>query len=227
MDGLERVSIFAKLGKQDLERLRKLATKETFARDTTIFFQDDRSDALYIVISGAVKVFRAADNGKEMVLNTLGPGEIFGELGLLDASPRSASVATLEATEVLCITSLELQTFVKERPEVLWKIVESLCERIRQLNIETLDLSFRDVPYRILRVVVQSAAKHGQVTSEGTLVSVGASHLASQVNCGVDQAHRVLKRLGERGLLKVEEGHLLIPDVKALARSLEYEEAQG
>jgi hypothetical protein len=47
------------------------------------------------------------------------------------------------------------------------------------------------------------------------------------VNCGVDQAHRVLKRLGERGLLKVEEGHLLIPDVKALARSLEYEEAQG
>jgi CRP/FNR family cyclic AMP-dependent transcriptional regulator len=225
MDGLEKVSIFAKLSKQHVENLRKLAKKEKFNKDTTIFFQDDRSDALYVVISGAVKVFQSADDGKERILNTLGPGEIFGELGLLDSSGRSASVATLEPTEVLTITNEDLRALVKASPEVLWRIVEALCERVRQLSTDTLDLSFRDVPYRILRVLITATSKHGQVTDAGTLVSIDAKTLAGAVNCGVDQAMRVLRRLGERGLVRVEERHVVVPDVPALTRALEYEES--
>lgn len=225
MDGLDKVSIFAKLSKQHVENLRKLAKKETFGKDTTIFFQDDRSDSLYIVVSGAVKVFQTADDGQERVLNTLGPGEIFGELGLLDASGRSASVGTLEPTEVVTITNDDLRALVKSSPEVLWKIVEALCERVRQLSTETLDLSFRDVPYRILRVLIQATNKHGQLTDAGTLVSIDAKTLAGAVNCGADQAMRVLKRLNDRGLLRVDEGHVIIPDVPALTRALEFEES--
>jgi CRP-like cAMP-binding protein len=225
MDGLDKVSIFAKLSKQHIENLRKLAKKEKFKKDTAIFFQDDRSDALYVVISGAVKVYQKADDGKERVLNTLGAGEIFGELGLLDASPRSASVSTLEPTEILTITNEDLRALVKASPEVLWRVVEALCERIRQLSTETLDLSFRDVPYRVLRVLITATAKHGQVTDSGTLVSIDAKTLASAVNCGVDQATRVLKRLSDRGLLRVEEGNVVVPDVSALTRALDYEES--
>jgi len=225
MDGLEKVSIFAKLSKQHVENLRKLAKKEKFGKDTTIFFQDDRSDSLYIVLSGAVKVFQTADDGQERVLNTLGPGELFGELGLLDASGRSASVGTLEPTEVITITNDDLRALVKSSPEVLWKIVEALCERVRQLSTATLDISFRDVPYRILRVIIQATAKHGQVTDAGTLVSIDAKTLAGSVNCGVDQAMRVLKKLGDRGLIRVEERHVIVPDVQALTRAIEYEES--
>jgi CRP/FNR family cyclic AMP-dependent transcriptional regulator len=225
MSALERVSIFSKVGKTHLERLDRLAKKERLDKDTTIFFQGDRSGALYVVVSGAVKVFQTADDGKERILNTLGAGGIFGELGLLDESPRSASVTTLEPTEVLEVTSKDLRALVKGEPEVLWKIVEALCERIRELSTETLDMSFRDVPYRLLRTLIQATRKHGQATSEGTRVSIDAKHLANQVNCSVDEAGRVLKRLAERKLLTVEEGQLLIPDAKALARALEYEDA--
>jgi CRP/FNR family cyclic AMP-dependent transcriptional regulator len=224
MNGLENVSIFAKIDKQHLEHLNKLAKKEKFKKDTNIFFQDDRSDALYVVISGAVKVYQTADDGKERVLNTLGKGEIFGELGLLDESARSAAVTTIEETEVLCVNRQDLRAFVKDNPEVLWKIVEALCERIRQLSTETLDLSFRDVPYRMLRVLIDTMKKVGQVTDVGTLVSVDADSLASRVNCGVDQARSVLKRFSDRGLLKIEEGHLIVPDQRALTRALEYED---
>ena len=225
MDGLEKVSIFAKLSKQHIENLRKLAKQEKIKKDTTIFYQDDRSDALYVVIAGAVKVFQTAEDGKERVLNTLGPGEIFGELGLLDASPRSASVTTLEDTEILSITNEDLRALTKSTPEVLWRIVEALCERVRQLSTETLDLSFRDVPYRILRVLISATSKHGQVTDAGTLVSIDAKTIAASVNCGVDQSMRVLKRLGDRGLIRVDEGHVIVPDVPALSRALEYEES--
>jgi CRP-like cAMP-binding protein len=225
MNGLEKVSIFAKLSKQHIDNLRKLAKKEKFKKDVGIFFQDDRSDALYVVVSGAVKVFQTADDGKERVLNTLGPGEIFGELGLLDASPRSASVTTLEPSEIMKITNEDLRALVKASPEVLWRIVEALCERVRQLSTETLDLSFRDVPYRILRVLITATAKHGQVTDAGTLVSIDAKTIAAAVNCGVDQSMRVLKRLSDRGLLRVDEGNVIVPDVPALSRALEYEES--
>lgn len=225
MDGLDKVSIFSKLSKQHVENLRKLAKKEKYKKDTTIFYQDDRSDALYVVLSGAVKVFQTADDGKERVLNTLGAGEIFGELGLLDASPRSASVATLEPTEVLTLTNEDLRALAKASPDVLWGVVEALCDRVRQLSTETLDLSFRDVPYRLLRVLITATEKLGQVTDAGTLVSVDAKTLAGSVNCGVDQASRVLKRLADRGLLRVDERHVVVPDVKALSRALEYEES--
>jgi CRP/FNR family transcriptional regulator, cyclic AMP receptor protein len=224
MPGLERVSIFAKLSKAHLERLGKLAKRETYAKDTAIFFQDDRSGALYVVISGALKVYQTSEDGRERVLNTLGPGEIFGELGLLDESPRSATVTTLEPTEVLAITSKDVRAVVKEEPEVLWKIVEALCERIRELTTEALDMSFRSVPYRVLRMLIQATTKHGQPTDAGTRVTIDAKHLASQVNCGVDQATSILGRFAERGLLLVMEGHLLVPDPKALTRALEYED---
>lgn len=224
MSGLERVSIFAKLSKPHLERLNKLAKRESFGKDTAIFFQDDRSGALYVVLSGAVKVYQTADDGKERVLNTLGPGEIFGELGLLDESPRSATVATLEPTEVLALTSKDIRALVKEEPEVLWKIVEALCDRIRELTTEALDVSFRSVPYRMLRMLIQATNKHGKLTLEGMQVMIDAKHLASQVNCGVDQATGILQRLADAGLLKIHRDHLLVPDPNALARALEYED---
>jgi CRP/FNR family cyclic AMP-dependent transcriptional regulator len=225
MSGLEKVSIFARVSKAHLERLSKLAKRETFAKDTAIFFQDDRSGALYIVLSGAVKVYQTADDGKERVINTLGPGEIFGELGLLDESPRSATVATLEPTEVLALTSKDVRAVVKEEPDVLWRIVEALCDRIRDLTTEALDMSFRSVPYRVLRMLIQATTKHGQAVDGGTRVTITAKHLASQVNCGVDQATGILQRLAERGLLKVYDGHLMVPDPGALTRALEYEDA--
>ena len=224
MSGLERVSIFAKVSKAQLDRLSKLAKRERFAKDTAIFFQDDRSGALYIVLSGAVKVHQAAEDGKDRIVNTLGPGGIFGELGLLDESPRSATVTTLEPTEVLALTSKDVRAVVKEEPDVLWKIVEALCERIRDLTTEALDMSFKSVPYRVLRMLITATSKHGQVTDAGTRVSIDAKHIASQINCGVDQATGILRRLAERGLLTVSDGFLLVPDPKALTRALEYED---
>ena len=170
-------------------------------------------------------MYQTSEDGRERVLNTLGPGEIFGELGLLDESPRSATVTTLEPTEVLAITSKDVRAVVKEEPEVLWKIVEALCERIRELTTEALDMSFRSVPYRVLRMLIQATTKHGQPTDAGTRVTIDAKHLASQVNCGVDQATSILGRFAERGLLLVMEGHLLVPDPKALTRALEYEDS--
>jgi CRP/FNR family cyclic AMP-dependent transcriptional regulator len=225
MSELERVSIFAKLPKAHLGRLERLAKRESFPRDTAIFFQDDRSGALYVILSGAVKVYQTADDGKERLMNTLGPGGIFGELGLLDESPRSATVATLEPTEVLTLTSKDFRALVKEEPEVLWKTVEALCERIRDLTTEALDMSFRSVAYRVLRMLIQAVTKAGQATGAGTRVSIGAKELASQVNCGVDQAAGILRRLTDQGLLEVHDGYLLIPDPKALSRALEYEDS--
>ena len=201
-------------------KLFQVEQSTLFKDGQTIFSEGDQGESMYVVKSGAVVL---KHNNK--LLETLKPGEIFGELGLLDASGRSASVTTLEPTEVLAIHNEDLRALAKASPEVLWKIVEALCERIRQLSTETLDLSFRDVPYRILRVLITATAKHGQLTDSGTIVNMDAKTLASAVNCGADQAARVLKRLAERGLLSVEERHLVVPDVPALTRALEYEES--
>src|SRR5262245_8972369 len=100
MKELSQVRIFQRAGARELEQLGAIAKRESFKPDTVVFFQGDRADKLYVILSGGVTVYQQADDGKQKTLGTLGPGEIFGELTLLDGRERSATVETTEQTEM-------------------------------------------------------------------------------------------------------------------------------
>src|SRR4029077_11718405 len=127
-----RVSIFSKLSQADIEELTKLRTARKYAPNTAVFFQGDPSDSLYILLKGSVKVVQASEDGREKILDILGPGEIFGELAMLDGHPRSATVTTCEPTELASISHKDFRDFVSTRSEILWKVLEALCERVRK-----------------------------------------------------------------------------------------------
>src|SRR6267143_1587891 len=99
-----RVSIFSKLRPSDIEQLAKIVTHKKYGADAAVFFQGDPSDSLYMLLTGSVKVTGASEEGVEKILDLLGPGEIFGELAMLDGYPRSATVTTCEPTEMASIS---------------------------------------------------------------------------------------------------------------------------
>ena len=99
----------------DLRDFAQHAVSRTFPENTVVVREGDRTDSLYIIVSGRVKIYVSDDKGKEVMLSESGPGEYFGEM-VLDEGPRSASVKTLEPTRFLVVSKEDFREFVKKSP---------------------------------------------------------------------------------------------------------------
>jgi len=221
-----RVSIFSKLSPSDIEQLGKIVTPKKYEADVAVFFQGEPSDSLYMLLKGSVKVTCASEEGAEKIVDILGPGEIFGELAMLDGHPRSATVTTCEPTEMASISRKDFRNFASSRPEILWKLMESLCERIRKTSGSMLEMSSKEVPYRLLSALHQLTEKHGQLAADGSCLvdmKVGAQDLAAMVGANREVVSRLLHKFEADGLIELGKNKkLIVPQPAALARALEY-----
>ena len=153
---LAGVSFFSDLAEDDLEQIAEHAVLESFMRGALVITEGDLADALYVVISGRVKVFLGSDDGKEVVLTILVPGECFGEIALLDEEPRSASVAAMEKTKLLVIRRDTFLELLQGNPILARSMISSLAYLVRRLTGSVQSLALMDVYRRIvetLRVV--------------------------------------------------------------------------
>jgi CRP/FNR family cyclic AMP-dependent transcriptional regulator len=221
---LARVSGFERLDKNELDQLEALTEKKRFPAATTIFFQDDPSDALYIVLSGAVKVFQTSEDGKDRILRILKRGNAFGELAMIEGKPRFVSVQTLEDTEVLRLARKDFVEFADKHTWVLWTLLSAFAERIRRKNEDVLDLAFRDVPYRLLHALSELVEQHGEAGPDGCRITtpLSAGDLASMIGSNSESVSRLLDRFETDGLLKRSGGNWVVPDPKVLSKTLEY-----
>jgi len=223
---LGKVSIFSKLSPSDIEELSRLAVVKDWAGETTIFFQGEPSDSLYLLLKGSVKVIETSKEGQAKILGILEQGEIFGELAMLDGQPRSATVTTCEPSETASLSHQEFRKFVATRPEVLWKVMAALCERVRKTSGDILEMSSHDVAHRLLAALTQLADKHGQIRSDGSCLitlKVSLRDLSAMVGANTQEVGRLLHRYQDDGLIELgKDGQLIVRDRRALARAVEY-----
>lgn len=218
------VPIFENVAKDDLTKLGQIAQRKDLPAKTVVFFEGDRADAFYIVLSGSLKVYQTTQDGREKVLNTMGPGEIFGELAMLDGKPRSASVETIDPSELIVMARNDFRELATATPSILWGVLEGLCERLRSLNDLQLDVAFQDTPYRIAKAVLKLADKHGEKSDDGWRVreSFGIRNLADMAATTPARVSRVLEKLEDDGLIRAGKDDLVVPDLAALKRAVEY-----
>ena len=163
---LASVRIFQHLGQDDLKKIQKIAKLKKVAASTVVFFEGNRADAFFIVLSGSLKVFQTAKDGRVKVLSTMGPGETFGELAMLDGHPRSASVETVAESELLVIARKDFRDLATATPGILWGVLESMCARLRAQNDSELEAAFQGTQYRVAKAIIKLADKHGKMTED-------------------------------------------------------------
>jgi CRP-like cAMP-binding protein len=221
---LARIVLFQNLAPAELARLELIASHETFAADTVIFFEGDTSDSMYGIVSGSVKVYRASDDGEERIVDILGAGEVFGEYALIDGQPRSAAVATLEPTVVLSISHRDFRGFLGGAPEVLWKVLESFTERMRRQTREMMDFLRQPLALRLVNVILKLAERHGKPAASGCTIplALSAASFAEMVATTEDRAARLLNGLETEGLILLGRNELTVVNMDALRRSREY-----
>src|SRR5215831_5288627 len=151
-------SIDELLDVSDLQDFAKHAVTRTFPKNTIVVTEGDKTDSLFIIVSGKVKIYVSDDNGKEIVLSESGPGEYFGEM-VLDEGPRSASVMTLEPTRFLVVPKADFEEFVKKSPEFALHLILKLIKRVRALTNDVKSLALMDVYGRVARMLLDLAVE--------------------------------------------------------------------
>jgi CRP/FNR family cyclic AMP-dependent transcriptional regulator len=151
---LANVSIFGMLDERELQVLLDLTTTRRLAAKESLFRKGDPGNRLYGVLSGRLKVMATAPDGKEMVFGVMGPGEVIGEIALVDSNPRSASVVALEPSELLTLHRRDLVPFLEQHPSVAIQLASVLARRLRRLSEKAEDTVFLALPARMAKTLV-------------------------------------------------------------------------
>jgi CRP/FNR family cyclic AMP-dependent transcriptional regulator len=208
MQMLKNIPLFADLDDAEMDFLSHRAVTRKFARKTILITEGDCSDSLYCILSGRVKVFLNDTGGKEVILNVQGPGEYFGELALLDARPRSASVMALENCRLSVISKADFEDFLAKHESAQKKIMLGLVKRLRALTENVRTLALLDVYGRVARVLLQLARPVGDVLVIKD--ELRQQDIANRIGSSREMVSRVLKDLREGGYIEVDENHHIV-----------------
>jgi len=206
---LRNVPLFSELSDKDLDDISKLAATRTYPKNTIIISEGDDSDSLYAVLSGKVKVYLSDDEGREIIINILSDGEYFGELALLDDSPRSASVMTLEETKLAVISKAAFEESLSKNPAMALHIIRELSSRLRSLTRNVKSLALMDVYGRVARTLLDMAEPTGNDKLE-IRQKLTQRDIASMVGASREMVSRILKDLSTGGYITIQNKTITI-----------------
>src|SRR3990170_8812476 len=151
---LRTVPIFSELTDGDITSLAKLSSRRRFPKDTVVFFENEEGDSVFMILEGRIKVTILGDDGREIILSMLGPGDFFGEMALLDNEPRSATAIAVEESELLSLHRTDFQTVIGDNPAISSALIKVLTARLRRANHQISTLALLDVYGRVARVIL-------------------------------------------------------------------------
>ncbi|MGH3768521.1 MAG: Crp/Fnr family transcriptional regulator [Pseudonocardiaceae bacterium] len=215
---LAGIPLFQVLGVEGISAAARAGLCRVYAPGQIICHQGDLGEHLYAVLEGLVKVVFTSERGDEMVLNIMGPEETFGELALLDGSPRSASVIALKPTSVFVLPRVQLLELMSRNPGLVDEFLKLIGKLVRKLTEQAGDLAFLDLGGRLAKVLLQLSERndhgHGIVLDRG----LTQSDLAGMVGATRPAVNRTLKSFVARGLISVDGRTIVLHDLEALRK---------
>jgi CRP/FNR family cyclic AMP-dependent transcriptional regulator len=222
-DALAGVPLFAGLDSDGLSNLVKGMRVRRFRRGETVFHVGDPGDALFVVMSGSIKITLPADTGDEAILATLRPGDFFGELALLDGAPRSATAVAIEPTETYILARDRFRELIATEPVMREALLATLAAEVRRLTHHVEELHFLDITGRLASRLTRLAAEAGATRlADGTIRLAGPltqGDLAAMIGCTRQSVNKLLGLVTDDGLIRMERDRILIVDLDGLFRA--------
>lgn len=204
---LSTVTLFDDLLAKDREELSAMMRRKVFSKNQLIISQGDNTRSLFVILSGRLKVFVNDELGNQTVFAFLQQGDYCGELSLLDAEPRSASIITLEKTEVLELSHRQFDGFVRKHPDACFAIFKSLTAMIREMDKLIATLNSKGIYGRLVHVLYKEAYEEN-----GMLMTPRLTHqdLAEMIGASREMVTRVLNELRNKGYITIRNKHIYI-----------------
>jgi CRP/FNR family cyclic AMP-dependent transcriptional regulator len=215
---LARTPIFQSLQPQDIDAIAARAITRRVARNQVILRRGDPNSGMLVIMTGRVRISVVSEDGKEVTLTVLGPGEVVGEMSLLDGGPCSADVTAQEDCTLLVIERGQFLALLRSNSELCLRLLSFLTRRLRRANAALEDMALLDVPTRLGRLLTRLAADYGVPVQSGTRIEVRLSQkdLSSLVGASREKVNRQIRLWEEAGVLAKDSGRMVITDVQAL-----------
>ncbi|MBI2831545.1 MAG: Crp/Fnr family transcriptional regulator [Chloroflexi bacterium] len=208
---LSSTPYFSVLSLDGLDSLRKSIFEKKFNRGETILYEDEDAEALYFVTSGAVKIFKTSGEGKEQILAIVRPGESFNDVPVFDGRPNPASAQAMGLVTVYGIRKENLETILREYPQVARNVIQVLAGRVRQLVELVEDLSFRHVIGRVAKILLENSGDRDTPVPRLT-----QQEMAAMAGTAREVVSRSIRALEEEGLIRLDRHRIVIKDREAL-----------
>jgi CRP/FNR family cyclic AMP-dependent transcriptional regulator len=217
---LAAIPFFGGLDPDALERLAASMRSRRFRRGEVIFHIGDPGDALFVIVSGEVKISLPSETGDEAILATLRPGDVFGELALLDGAPRSASASALMPTETVILPRDRFRELIATETGVRDALLASIAGELRRLTTHVEELHFLDITGRLAARLVRLAQESGTPLADGSLrlrTNLTQADLAAMVGCTRQSVNKLLGQFTDDGLLRLERDGIVVMDLEGLS----------
>lgn len=205
---VQSTPIFPRLSQTNLDLMAACGVVRKYPKNSVLVSEGELSDSLYIILDGKVKVYVSDEQGKEVLLNILSPGAYFGELSLIDDRPRSASVMTVEKSQIAVVSKIDFQHCLAAHPEIAFELISALVKRVRALTDSVKNLALLDVYGRVARTLISLAAKH----DDKLVIKQRLTHqeIASMVGASREMVSRIMKDLIIGGYIEVKDKQIII-----------------
>jgi CRP-like cAMP-binding protein len=204
--------IFGILGPDLLEQLRAHARVRTVEKGATIFAKGDRGSSLFAILEGQVKVISFSAQGKYAVLNVLSPGDIFGEIALLDGGERTADVVAISDCKLIVIERRDFLPLVHSSPDISQKLIEVLCARLRNTSRQVEEVMFLDLSAKLAKTLLRLRENMG-----GPRISLTQSEIAQMIGASRESTNKQLRDWENLKLIHLERGEIVLMDIASLA----------
>ena len=201
--------LFCELTPSMLERISAYVKRRSVAKGSTIFEKGDAGVGLIGVVSGSVKISVTSADGRDIVLNIIRPGEVFGEIALLDGRARTANAAAMSDCELIVIERREFLPFLRSEPDVTLKLMEILCSRLRKTSEQVQDVTFLNLSTRLAKTLLRLTANAGPSKSAGK-VAITQRELSQIVGRSRESTNKQLRAWAKRGWIRLERGSVTV-----------------
>lgn len=204
--------LFQAMQPEELNEILSLALERRFKRGQTIFQKDDSGSSMMAVLRGLVRISVVSAEGKEITLNVIRPGEVFGEIALLDGQPRSADATAAEETALLVVERRQFLPFLSRNQDLTLRLLAVLCQRLRQTSMALEQIALFDLPARLARVLLKLGTDYGRATPNGIRIDLKLSQrdLSNLVAASRESVNKQLGAWREEGVLSLDEGYIVL-----------------
>jgi CRP/FNR family transcriptional regulator, cyclic AMP receptor protein len=218
---LERTQLFRGLGAATIQQVSALSIRRSYSRGAVLFAHGDPGDALYGVITGKVRISASSSDGREVFLNIMEPGDVFGEIALLDGRHRTATASATVPSELIILTRDHFLGLLKREPALVTHVIQLLCERIRWTSGLAEESALLNVPQRLAQRLLSLIQLHGHKTAAGVELKISQEELARFLGLSRQAVNQHLQDWKALGCLTLSRGKIVIADEQALRETIE------
>lgn len=204
--------LFQALKPDELDEILRLSSERRVPRGTSLFQKGDAGSFMMAVLVGRVRVSSVSVEGKEITLRFINPGEVLGEIALLDGKPRSADCSAIEQTTLLVLERRHFLPFLRRNEDLYLRLLAGLCEKLRQTSTALEELALFDLPARLARVLLKLASDYGRQCGKGIRIGVKMSQreLSNLVASSRESVNKQLRIWRDDGVVDIDAGYLIL-----------------